>query len=217
VCNWGLNVPFWGEIVNFALFCILVGGVVERKNFITRRINGRLLPLIIGFIQRAKEFEMKKNVFFAGTLGMVLLIGTLECNAADWVVNESDIPNKNVEKNYYDSKSVKVHKKTLSWTEKTVLTDFGAKFYTKHLSQYPVCKKNIATKGDAVHHQIDLEIKNGKFRTVAKRNYNKDDKLLCTNKDMGTEFDKSWKEIEYGTAMYERHYLLATKYKVGDI
>ena len=160
---------------------------------------------------------MKNNVFIAGILGVVLLAGSINCHAADWVVNEVDVPNKNVEKNYYDSKSVKVHGRTLSWTEKTVLSDFGAKYYTKHLTQYPICQKNISDKGDAIHHQIDFEIKNGKFRTVAKRNYTKDGELLCTDKDMGKEFDKSWRAIEYGTPMYERHYLLTTKYKLSDM
>lgn len=157
------------------------------------------------------------KVLIAGILGMALLVGTFDCNAANWVVNEVDVPNKNVEKNFYDSKSVKVRKKTLSWTEKTVLTDFGATYYTKHLNQYPACQKNIAAKGEVKFHQIDLEIKNGKFRTVAKRNYNNAAELLCTDKDMGNDFDKSWKEIEYGTPIYERHYLLTTKYKLGDI
>jgi hypothetical protein len=160
---------------------------------------------------------MKKIVFVVAALGMVLLGGTLVCQAAEWILNKADIPNKNLEANYYDGKSVKVRKKTLSWTEKTVLTEFGSKYYTKHLSQYPACEKNIASKGVATHHQIDFEIKKGKFRTVAKRNYNKDGELLCTDKDMGTELDKSWQEIQYQSPMYFREYELVTKYNLGDI
>jgi hypothetical protein len=160
---------------------------------------------------------MKKGVLIAGVLGSVLLIGTLNCHAANWVKNNVDIPNKNVDSNYYDADSVKAHGKTLSWTEKFVLTSFGVTQYTKHLSKYPVCMENIKKKGDVTHHQIDFEIKGGKFRLVAKRNYSKDNELVCTDKDMGTELDKSWKEIEYRSPMYERYYLLVTKYNLGNI
>jgi hypothetical protein len=160
---------------------------------------------------------MKNNVFVVVSLGMVLLGGSLDCHGADWVKNNADIPNKNLESNFYDSKSVKVRNKTLFWTEKFVLTSFGAKNYTKHLLQYPVCQKNISSQGDATHHQIDFEIQNGNFRTVAKRNYNKDNKLLCTDKDMGTELDKSWQDIKYQSPMYFREYELVTKYKLGNI
>jgi len=160
---------------------------------------------------------MRRKAFIAGFFGLILLLGTLDGHAADWVKNNTDIPNKNLEANYYDAKSVKVRKKTLMWTEKTVLTSFGAKYYSKHLSQYPVCQKNIAEKGEATHHQIDFEIKNGKFRTVAKRNYNKDNVLLCTDKDMGTDLDKTWHEIQYQSPMYFREYELVTKYNLGNI
>ena len=160
---------------------------------------------------------MKKNVFLAGVLGSVFLMGSLDCNAANWVKNNFDVPNKNLDSNYYDGDSVKVHGKTLSWTEKFVLTSFGITPYNKHLSRYPVCKQNIDKKGNVTHHEIDLEIKQGKFRTVAKRNYNKNNELVCTDKDMGAELDKSWKEIENKSPMYERYYLFVTKYKIGDI
>ncbi|HXE95221.1 MAG TPA: hypothetical protein VN642_02360 [Dongiaceae bacterium] len=160
---------------------------------------------------------MKRNAVFAVVLGAVLLMGSLNCHAADWVKQNVDIPNKSVDANFYDGSSVKAHNKTLSWTEKFVLTDFGAKHYTKHLSTFQACKENIAKKGDAAYHQLDFEIKEGKFRVVAKRNYNKDNVLLCTDKDMGTDLDKSWNEIIKGSPMYERYYTLATKYKIGDI
>jgi len=160
---------------------------------------------------------MKKSVYVAVILSAVLLLGTVVCHAADWIKNNADIPNKNLEANYYDSKSVKVRNNILHWTEKTVLTDFGSKYYTRHLSKYPACEKSIASKGDATHHQIDFEIQKGKFRTVAKRNYNKAGELLCTDKDMGTELDKSWQEIQYQSPMYFREYELVTKYKLGNI
>ena len=160
---------------------------------------------------------MKKNLLLAGFLGAALLIGSVDCHAANWTKIEVDMPNKNVEGNYYDSDNVKGVKKTLSWTEKFVLTDFGTKSYTKHLSQYPACKKNIAKKGEVTHHQIDLEIKEGNFRLVAKRNYNKKNELVCTDKEMGTELDKSWRDVKYQSPMYNRYYILVTKYKLRDI
>jgi hypothetical protein len=160
---------------------------------------------------------MKKILLLAGVLGAVLLIGTIDGRAETWVKNGFDIPNKNVEANFLDSDSVKVIHKTLNWTEKFNLTAFGIENYNKHLSQYPVCKQNIAKKGQVTHHQIDLQIAKGKYRQVAKRNYNKANELMCTDKDMGKDFDKAWRSIEYGTPMYERHYYLTTKYKVGDL
>jgi hypothetical protein len=160
---------------------------------------------------------MKGNAFIAGVVCIILLGGTLACHGSDWVKNNTDIPNKNLASNFYDSKSVKVKNNTLCWTEKFVLTSFGAKNYTKHLAQYPACQKNISKMGDVTHHQIDFEIKKGKFRTVAKRNYNKDNKLICTDKDMGKELDMSWQEILYQSPMYFREYELVTKYNLGNI
>lgn len=159
---------------------------------------------------------MKRNVV-AAAFGCVLLLGAVDGHAEKWVKISVDVPNQNRESNYYDSDSVKTRNKTLSWTEKFVLTSLGEKSYTKHLSQYPACRENIEKKGNVTYHKIDFEIKNGKYRTVAKRNYTKDNKLVCTDKDMGTEFDKNWYEIVYKTPMYERHYILVTKFKLGDI
>jgi hypothetical protein len=170
-----------------------------------------------GFTEHIGEWEMKKNVFLAGVFCSVLLVGTVESHAANWVKNRVDIPNKNLDSNYYDADSIKVKGKTLSWTEKFVLTSFGAKSYTKHLSQYPACRKNIEKKGDVAYHQIDFQIEKGNYRLVAKRNYNKNNELVCTDKDMGTELDNSWHDIAYGSPMYERHYLLVTKYNLGEI
>lgn len=160
---------------------------------------------------------MKKKVFSGGFLGFIILFGALNCHAEQWVKINVDVPNQNLESNYYDSDSVKTRHKTLFWTEKFVLTSLGEKSYTKHLLQYPVCRENIEKKGSVVYHKIDFEIKGGKFRTVAKRNYNKDNELMCTDKDMGSELDKKWYDIEYGGPMYNRHYTLVTKYKIGDL
>lgn len=160
---------------------------------------------------------MKRNVFVAAVFGFVMLFGANNSHAEQWVKNNVDVPNKNLEANYYDSESVKAHKKTISWTEKFVLTSLGEKSYSKHLSQYPVCRNNIEKKGNVTYHKIDFEIKDGKFRTFAKRNYNKAGEVLCSDNDMGTEFDKKWYEIEYKSPMYERYYIFVTKYKLGNI
>ena len=160
---------------------------------------------------------MKRNVLAPVILSAVLLFGSVACHAAEWIKNVVDIPNKNMAANYYDGKSVKVRNRTLNWTEKTVLTDFGAKYYTKHLLDFPACKKNIESKGEVTHHEIDLQIKQGKFRTVAKRNYNKNNELICTDKDMGKEMDKTWQDIKYQSPMYFREYELVTKYNLGEI
>lgn len=160
---------------------------------------------------------MNRNVVAAGLVGFILLVGAVNVHAEKWVQNKVDVPNQNLEANYYDSDSVKVKGKTIRWTEKFSLTDLGEKSYSKHLMQYPACQKNIEANGNVTYHKIDFEIKEGKFRTVAKRNYNKANKLVCTDKDMGTEFDKKWYEIVYKTPMYERHYILVTKYKLGNL
>ena len=159
---------------------------------------------------------MDKKLLLAGILGSALLLGSFDCQAATWVKNDVDIPNKNVQTNFYDADSVKAHAKTLSWTEKFVLTDFGTAAYTKHLASFPACQKGIAAKGEVTQHQLDFQIKGGKFRMVAKRNYTKDNKLVCSDKDMGKDLDSTWHEIEYKTPMYERYYMLSTKYKFGD-
>lgn len=160
---------------------------------------------------------MKKKLCTGVTLSMLWLSGAVFGHAADWVKNDVDIPNKNVKVNYYDAKSVKVRNKTLSWTEKTVLTDFGSTYYGKHLAKFPACRENMASKGEVTHHQIDFEIKKGKFRTIAKRNYNKANQVLCTDKEMEKDLDTSWRDIPYQSPIYFREYELVTKYKLGNI
>ena len=160
---------------------------------------------------------MKKKVLLGVFLGSVMLLGALNCYAENLIKINVDVPNQNLESDFYDADSVKTRKKTLSWTEKFVLTSLGSKSYTKHLSQYPACLDNIKKKGDVTYHKLDFEIKKGKFRTVAKKNYNKDNELICTDKNMGTEFDKNWYDIEYGGPMYNRHYIIVTKFNIGDL
>jgi hypothetical protein len=174
--------------------------------------NGRFTRSVV-----SKERQMIRNVVMAAVFGCALLVGTLDGHAENWVKNSVDVPNNNLEANFYDADSVKAKKKTIMWTEKFVLTSFGAEKYTKHLSKYPACLANIEKKGSVTYHKIDFEIKEGKFRTVAKRNYNEANELLCTDKDMGSELDKKWYEIEYKTPMYERHYILVTKFKLGNL
>jgi hypothetical protein len=144
-------------------------------------------------------------------------MGAVDGHAEKWVKNNLDVPNQNLEANYYDFDSVKTHAKTISWTEKYVLTSFGETSYSKHLMQYPACKKNIEKKGNVTYHKMDLEIKEGKFRTIARRNYNKSNELVCTDKDMGTELDKKWYEIVNKSPMSERYYIFVTKHNIGNL
>lgn len=51
-----------------------------------------------------------------------MVMTSVRCQAENWVKNNVDVPNKNLEVNYYDADSVKVRNKTLVWTEKFVLT-----------------------------------------------------------------------------------------------
>ena len=165
----------------------------------------------------SKELKMKRTVLIAGMCGFILFIGAGTGHAEKWVKNSFDVPNQNLESNLYDFDSVKAHGKTISWTEKFILTTLGVKSYSKHLKQYPVCSKSMETKGDVTYHKIDFEIKEGKFRTIAKRNYNKANELVCSEKDMGNELDTKWYEIENKSPMSERYYILVTKHKVGNL
>lgn len=160
---------------------------------------------------------MNRTRLVGGMAGVLLLLAAVNGHAEKWVQINFNVPNQNLETNYYDAHSVKAVGKTITWTEKFVLTGFGQKSYTKHLLQYPACRTNIESNGDVAYHKIDFEIKQGKYRTVAKRNYTKEGKLVCTDREMGTEFDKKWYEIEYKTPMYERHYLMVSKHKMGKL
>ena len=159
---------------------------------------------------------MNRIVATAGFVGSMLL-GALTCHGANWVKLEIDPPNKNVELNQYDAESVKVDGKTLNWTEKFDLTKFGSTHYTRHLATYPFCQENIVKKGDVAYHQIDLQIKDGQYRQVAKRNYTKNNELICTDKEMGTEFDTSWAKFPYQSPIFLRYYEFVTKFKLGNI
>ena len=94
---------------------------------------------------------MKRNVVVAAAFGFVILLGAVDGHAEKWKINNVDVPNQNLESNYYDADSVKTHRKTISWTEKFNLTSFGEKSYSKHLMQYPACSKNIDKKGNVTN------------------------------------------------------------------
>ena len=158
-----------------------------------------------------------KRFVAAMALGTVFLAGSIASGAEKWTKIDFDVPNQNMEASYYDENSVKVFGKTIHWTEKFVLTDFGAKYYTKHLNSYTACKENIAKKGDVTHYQMDLEIKQGEFRSVARRNFNKSGALICTDADMGADFDRKWYKFPRNSPMAERNYLFVSKHKVGDL
>ncbi len=160
---------------------------------------------------------MSKIMLSVGVIGMFLLAGTFTCHGANWVTMDFDAPNKSVESNSYDAESIKVVGKSLSWTEQYNLTKSGTGYYTKHLAQYPLCRENMTKKGDVAYHQVDLQIKEGKFRQAAKRNYTKNNELICTDKEMGKEFDTSWAEIPYQSPLFYRYYEFVTKYKLGNI
>ena len=156
---------------------------------------------------------MKKNVILSGVMGAVLLFGTLVCHAEKWDKNK--YVDKTVESAYYDADSIKVQGKTVSWTEKSVLTSGGATFVTGDIKKYEACKQNIEKKGNVTQYQVDYQIEKGKYRGVALRYYNKANEIVCTDKDMGNEFNTSWNKIVRGSPIQQSHYDLVTKYKVN--
>ena len=155
---------------------------------------------------------MKKNVILSGVIGSVLIFSTLVCHAARW--HKNDYVDAAVQTGYYDAKSIKVRGKLVSWTEKYILTSEGATFLTTQISKHEVCKQNVEKKGSVTQYQLDYQIEKGKFRGVAKRYYNKDDQLLCTSKDTGSDFKSEWRTIERGSPIQQAQYDLLTKYKV---
>jgi hypothetical protein len=155
---------------------------------------------------------MKKNVILAGVIGFVLIFGTLVCHAAKW--DKNDYADATIKSGYYDADSIKVKGEVVSWTEKYILTDEWASFINSELSRHEVCKQNIANKGNVTQYQLDYQIKKGKSRGVAKRYYNKDNKLICTHKDTGNDFKSNWSEILRGSPIQQAQYDLVTKYKV---
>jgi hypothetical protein len=155
---------------------------------------------------------MKRTLILSGVIGSVLLFGPLASHAEKW--DKNDYGDVSIESGFYDVDSIKVQGKVVSWTEKYILTSEGATFVKTQILKHPVCKQNIAKKGDVTHYQFDCQIEKGKFRGVAKRYYNKTNELLCTDKDTVNEFDTSWHKILRGSPMQQAQYDLVTKYKV---
>lgn len=155
---------------------------------------------------------MGNNVFLAGVLGLVVIIGPVVCHAEKW--DKNSYKGNAIESGYYNADSIKLQGKAVNWTEKYILTKDGVKFITKQLSKYPVCKQNIVKKGDVIQYQLNYQIENGKFRGAAKRYYNKANELLCTDKDTANEFNTSWHTIQRGSSIQQAQYDLVTKYKV---
>ena len=154
---------------------------------------------------------MKREVVMAGVLGAVLL-GTVVSHAEKWDKNRH--ANNAIESAFYDVDSIKVVDRTLSWTEKYILTGEGAKAVTSQAIKHQVCKDNVAKKGNIAQTQVDMQIEGQNIRQVAIRHYNKDSALICSEKDMGHEFDASWKKITPRSPMQQTKNDLITKYKV---
>jgi hypothetical protein len=149
----------------------------------------------------------------AGVVGCVLLVGPIVCYAEKW--DKNDFKDKSVESAYYDKDGIKVQGNTISFTEKYVLTKDGAKYATQTLSKYPACKQSIGKKGDVAQYQHDYQIEAGKAKISAARFYNKDNEMLCTDKDVGKEVNKSWMKIGRHSQMENIYYDLVTKYKIN--
>jgi len=159
---------------------------------------------------------MRKHVMVAGIVGSMLVLSAALSQAASWVQTSSK-SNKVVETVYYDETSVKAQGKTVSWTEKYLFTPGSSQFNTKHLAQYPVCKKGIEKKGEVTHAEMDFEMKGDKYRCTAIRNFNKKNELICTNKDMGEEVDTNWQDLLRNTAKYDMYYLFVSKHNLGAL
>lgn len=149
----------------------------------------------------------------AGFVECFFLVGVTVCHAAKW--DKNDFKDKSVEGAYYKSDSIKVQGKTINLTEKYILTTNGAKHATQSISKYPACKQSIDKKGDAAYYQHDYQIEDGKGRITGIRFYNKNNEMLCTDKDMGKNVvNKPWIKIGRHSRMENIYYDLVTKYKI---
>ena len=142
----------------------------------------------------------------------VLIFGTLVCHAEKW--DKNDYTGATIESGYYDASSIKIKGKVVSWTEKYVLADGSVSFVNKALSKHEACKKSIAENGNVTQYQLDYQIKKDEYRGVAKRYYNKANKLICTDKDTANEFESAWNKISRQSPIEQAKYDLVTKYKV---
>ncbi len=161
---------------------------------------------------KEKEMSMKMNVILAGVTGTVLIFGTLVSYAAKW--DKNGYVDSQIESGFYNVDSIKVKGKVVSWTEKYILTGAGATFINSEMSKHEACKENVAKYGEVTQYQLDYEIKANEYRGVAKRYYNKENKLICTNKDTGKNFSSEWIKIIPRSPIQGAKYDLVTKYKV---
>lgn len=172
---------------------------------------------VVYYIQPAKkEKRMGKSLLAIGGFMAFISITTGTGHAEKWVKNRvTSSTIKIVTASYHDADSVKVKDKTLSWTEKTELNDEGARIYSEDLRKHAGCKTNMETMGNVTQHQIDYQINDGKFRRIAKRNYNKKNELVCTDKEMGSDFVTGWLPVERPSAIEQTYYDLYVRYNLG--
>jgi len=156
---------------------------------------------------------MKRGAIFSGIMASVLLVGVHASHAEKW--DRSNFKANSIEAGYYDTDSIKVHGKIVSWTEKYVYTGDGVKFTADKLAKYPACKQAMAKKGNATYFLTDYQIEDGKnARIVAKKYYSKGNELVCSGKDMGADFASYWQPITRNSPMESAYYDLVTKYKI---
>ncbi|MDR3579945.1 MAG: hypothetical protein P4L44_08295 [Oryzomonas sp.] len=146
----------------------------------------------------------------AGVVGCFLLIGPIVCYADTW--DKSDFKDESVESAFFDKNSIKALGKTISWTEKFILTKDGAKSVTQKLSNFQACKQSINKNGDVAQYQQDFEVKGVKASIIEARYYNKDNEMLCTDKDEGKK-EITWSRILKHPRLQKIYYELLTKYK----
>ena len=154
---------------------------------------------------------MKKTAVLTGVVS-ILLACTALCHAEKW--DKNNFEGAGITAGYYGEDSIKTQGSLISWTEKYVFAPDGTKHFTGMLAKIPACKKNIDKRGEVAQFQVDYQIKSGKYRGAAKRYYTKANDLICTDKDLGGEFDLAWHEILRGSPMEEALYDLVSKYKV---
>lgn len=155
---------------------------------------------------------MRKRLLCGALAGFVLCAVAGQA-AEKWEKNS--YTDKAISSGYYDATSIKSKGGVVSWTERYVLTPEGVEYVNNELSKHPVCKEKIAKDGQVVEYQLDYEVKNNKlYRGAAKRYYNKPNKIICTNKETGTDFNTEWRKIERYSPIQQAQYDLVTKYKV---
>ena len=157
---------------------------------------------------------MKRKAFLSVIIGAAVLSGVLDCHAEKW--DRNDYKDNGIKLGFYDADSIKVHGKTVSWTEKYVFTKESADNITASLSKFPACRQNVESKGKISESQVDYQIEKDKIRGVSKRYYNKSNAVICTDKDLGKgDFSRSWNKIERHTPTEKAYYDLVTKYHIS--